>query len=173
VARTVLYVHSSAGRYGADRQLLAMAAGLDSERYRAVAVLPEGGPLADDLRTEGVEVIMRPELAVRRRSLYRPAGLARVARRWAADRSALGRLARERGAALVHANTSVCAGASAGAAGARVPLVVSIREIYADFAGGGRSTAASCCAPTRSRARQSPCARSSAGRRGRGLCTRG
>ena len=26
VARTVLYVHSSAGRYGADRQLLAVAA---------------------------------------------------------------------------------------------------------------------------------------------------
>jgi glycosyltransferase involved in cell wall biosynthesis len=71
---------------------------------------------------------------VLRRSLFRPAGLADVARRLVADRSALGRLGREHGAALVHANTSVCVGAYAAAAGARLPLVVSVREIYADFA---------------------------------------
>jgi glycosyltransferase involved in cell wall biosynthesis len=134
VARTVLYVHSSAGRYGADRQLLAVAGGLDPARYRAVAILPVDGPLADELGSVGIEVVLRPSLAVLRRSLFRPAGLAGLARRWVADRSALGDLARERGVALVHANTSVCIGAYAGAAGAHVPLVVSVREIYADFA---------------------------------------
>jgi len=41
LARTVLYVHSSAGRYGADRQLLAMASGLDPSRYRARVVLAQ------------------------------------------------------------------------------------------------------------------------------------
>jgi glycosyltransferase involved in cell wall biosynthesis len=134
LARTVLYVHSSAGRYGADRQLLAIAGGLDPARYSAVAVLPEAGPLAEDLRTAGVEVVVRPELAVLRRSLFRPAGLVSVARRRRADRSALGALARERRAALMHANTSVCVGAYAAAAGAGIPLAVSVREIYADFA---------------------------------------
>lgn len=132
--RTVLYVHSSAGRYGADRQLLAMAAGLDPARFRAVAVLPEAGPLADDLQAAGVEVIVRPRLAVLRRALFTPWGLASVAGRLARDRAGLGRLARERGAVLVHANTSVCVGAYAAAARAGVPLVVSVREIYTDFA---------------------------------------
>jgi glycosyltransferase involved in cell wall biosynthesis len=134
LTRTVLYVHSSAGRYGADRQLAAIAGGLDPDRYRAVAVLAEDGPLVEDLRAAGVETIVRTELSVLRRALFSPAGLARVGRRLAADRSALGRLARERGAALVHANTSVTVGAYAAAAGARVPLAVSVREIYVDFA---------------------------------------
>jgi glycosyltransferase involved in cell wall biosynthesis len=132
--RTVLYVHSSAGRYGADRQLLAMASGLDPARYRALAVLAEPGPLADDLRGAGVEVVVRPDLAVLRRSLFTPRGLAGVARRLRADRAQLGALARERGVDLVHANTSVTVGAYAAAAGAGVPLAVSVREIYTDFA---------------------------------------
>ena len=55
-ARRVLYLHSSAGRYGADRQLALMAAGLDRARYRPLALLPFEGPLADDLRGAGVEV---------------------------------------------------------------------------------------------------------------------
>ncbi|MCW3011766.1 MAG: glycosyltransferase family 1 protein, partial [Solirubrobacterales bacterium] len=66
--RTVLYLHSSAGRYGADRQLLAIAGGLDPARYAALVVLPEDGPLADDLRALGIEVLVRP-LAVLRRAL--------------------------------------------------------------------------------------------------------
>ena len=138
--RTVLYVHSSAGRYGADRQLLAMAGGLDPARYRPVVVLAEDGPLVGDLRqagdprTAGIEVVVRPELAVLRRSLFSPAGLGRVARRMRSDRAALGALAREHGAALVHANTSVTVGAFPAARAVGVPLVVSVREIYADFA---------------------------------------
>jgi hypothetical protein len=63
--RTVLFLHSSAGRYGADLQLLALAGGLD-DRYRAIAVLPERGELAPLLENEGVEVLVRP-LAVLRR----------------------------------------------------------------------------------------------------------
>jgi len=133
-ARTILHVHSSAGRYGADRQMLAIAGGLDPERYRAVAVLAQDGPLAGDLRAAGVETIVRPGLAVLRRSLFGPRGLLEVARRMRRDRVQLARLARERGAALVHANTSVTVGAYAAAAGAGLPLAVSVREIYADFA---------------------------------------
>jgi glycosyltransferase involved in cell wall biosynthesis len=111
-----------------------MASGLDPARYRALAVLAEPGPLADDLRAAGVEVIVRPDLAVLRRSLFTPRGLAGVARRLHADRAQLGALAREHGVDLVHANTSVTVGAYAAAAGAGVPLAVSVREIYTDFA---------------------------------------
>lgn len=130
--RTVLYLHSSSGRYGADRQLHCLATGLDPDRYRAIVVLPEDGELVDDLRAAGVEVLLRP-LAVLRRSLMSPSGISRVAAAWAADAGGLGRLARGRDVALVHSNTSVTLGGSAAARIARVPHVWHVREIYTGF----------------------------------------
>lgn len=129
---TVLYLHSSAGRYGADRQLHAIATGLDPARYAALVVLPEDGPLATDLRGAGVEVLVRP-LAVLRRALMSPRGLGQVARAFGADAGGLGRLARAREVALVHTNTSVTLGGAAAARVARVPHVWHVREIYAGF----------------------------------------
>ena len=130
--RTVLYLNSSADCYGADRQLALIATGLDPERYRALVVLPEAGPLMNDLRAAGVEVHVR-SLAVLRRSLMSPAGLGRVAASWATDAGGLGRLARSRGVALVHTNTSVTLGGAAAARLAGVPHVWHVREIYAGF----------------------------------------
>src|SRR5438552_657166 len=62
--RTVLYVHSSAGRYGADRQLALVVSHLDPDRYRALVVLPEDGPLVQELRAGGAEVHLRPGLGL-------------------------------------------------------------------------------------------------------------
>ena len=97
-------------------------------------VLPEEGELAGDLREAGVEVIVRPALAVLRRALFTPPGVVRVGARLAGDAASLGRVARRRGVALVHANTSVTIGGLGAARVARVPHVFSVREIYADFA---------------------------------------
>jgi len=132
VSRTVLYLHSSAGRYGADRQLHAIATGLDPDRWRALVVLPEEGELSEDLRDAGVEVLVRP-LAVLRRSLMSPAGVGRVAAAWAADAGGLGRLARAREVAVVHTNTSVTLGGAAAARLAGIPHVWHVREIYTGF----------------------------------------
>jgi len=95
-------------------------------------VLPEQGELADDLREDGVEVLVRP-LAVLRRSLMSPRGITRVGAAWASDAGGLGRLARSRGVALVHTNTSVTLGGAAAARVAGVPHVWHVREIYAGF----------------------------------------
>jgi glycosyltransferase involved in cell wall biosynthesis len=130
--RLVLYLHSSSGRYGADRQLHAIATGLDPERYRAAVVLPDHGDLAADLRHAGITVLVRP-LAVMRRSLMSPAGVSRVAASWAADAGGLGRLSRKHHVALVHTNTSVTLGGAAAARIAGVPHVWHVREIYAGF----------------------------------------
>jgi glycosyltransferase involved in cell wall biosynthesis len=133
----VLFLHSSAGRYGADLQLLALAGGLDRSRFSPLAALPERGELASLLEQRDVEVVVRP-LAVLRRGLVTPRGLASLAAALRRDRRELGALARERDAAIVHANTSVMlsGGAVAAAAGAR--HVVHVREIYA-AAGGSAS----------------------------------
>jgi glycosyltransferase involved in cell wall biosynthesis len=132
VPRTILYLHSSAGRYGADRQLYALATGLDRARYRPLVVLPERGELAADLDAAGVHVLIRP-LAVLRRSLMSPAGVSRVVAAWASDAGGLGRLARSRDVALVHTNTSVTLGGAAAARIAGVPHVWHVREIYTGF----------------------------------------
>lgn len=130
--RSVLYLHSSSGRYGADRQLHAIATGLDPARYQAICVLPERGELSGDLRAAGVEVLVRP-LAVLRRSLMSPAGIGRVAASWAADAGGLGRIARARGIDIVHTNTSVTLGGAAAARVAGIPHVWHVREIYTGF----------------------------------------
>jgi glycosyltransferase involved in cell wall biosynthesis len=95
-------------------------------------VLPDHGELAAVLRHAGVEVQVRP-LAVLRRSLMSPRGVSRVAASWAADAGGLGRMARTRGIALVHTNTSVTLGGAAAARIAGVPHVWHVREIYAGF----------------------------------------
>lgn len=131
--RTVLFLHSSAGRYGADRQLELLAGGLDASRYRALVVLAEDGELAVALRAQGVEVRVR-RLAVVRRALMTPGGMGTIAGAWVADAAALARLARERRVALIHSNTSVTLGGAPAAAIARVPHVWHVREIYTDHA---------------------------------------
>ena len=129
----MLYLNSSSGRYGADRQLVALATGLDPARYVPLVVLPSEGELVDDLRGAGVEVIVRP-LAVLRRALFTPGGLAGVGGRALVDAAGLGRVIRARGVSVVHSNTSVILSGAAAARAARVPHIFSVREIYADFA---------------------------------------
>ena len=128
----VLLVHSSSGRYGADRQLHLIATGLDRERYEPVVVLPSEGPLADDLRGAGVEVLVAP-LAVLRRDQASARGAAGIAVQAARDAATLARLIRRRKLVLVHSNTSVVLGGAATAAFARVPHVWHVREIYDRF----------------------------------------
>lgn len=123
--RRVLYVHSSAGRYGADRQLELICRTLDRDRWHPLALLPFEGPLARDLRGLGVHVLTGP-VGVLRREALSPAGVPRLARRLAWQRRNLERLLREHEIDVVHANTSVVLGLRAVAP----RLVVHVREIY-------------------------------------------
>lgn len=96
-------------------------------------MLPSRGELADDLEAAGVEVLMRPSLAVVRRESITPGGLARLAVASIADARWLSALARRRRIAIVHSNTSVVLGGACAAAIARIPHVWHVREIYARF----------------------------------------
>lgn len=129
---TVLYVHSSSEHYGADRQLAVIAGGLDRSRFTPLVVLPEPGPLVDDLRAAGVEVLIRP-LGVIRRGFATPVGAASIGAGVARDALALRRLIKRRDVKLVHSNTSVVLGGAAAAKAARIPHVWHVREIYAAY----------------------------------------
>jgi glycosyltransferase involved in cell wall biosynthesis len=109
-------------------QLGALAGGLRARGWDVAAVLPEAGPLGDRLRAADVEVVVRP-LAVLRRRLLSPSGVARLVLRGWRDRAALADLSR--GCSLVHSNTSVVLARVRG-----LPQVVHVREIYAGATGG-------------------------------------
>ncbi|HWF35406.1 MAG TPA: glycosyltransferase [Solirubrobacteraceae bacterium] len=106
-----------------------MAAGLDRSRFTPLVVLPDEGELAADLRAAGVEVLARP-LAVLRRGLLTPRGLAAIAAAAARDAAALRKLVRAREVALIHSNTSVILSGATAAATARLPHLWHVREIY-------------------------------------------
>jgi glycosyltransferase involved in cell wall biosynthesis len=127
--RRVLYLHSSAGRYGADRQLHLLCTTLDPERYHPLVVLPFEGPLAEDLRRDGVEVLTGP-LAVLRREHMSVLGLSRLTREIAYQRFSIERLVRAQAIDVVHANTSVILGAAKAARAVGARYVVHVREIY-------------------------------------------
>jgi glycosyltransferase involved in cell wall biosynthesis len=105
-----------------------LAGGLRARGWETVAVLPEDGPLASRLRASGVDVRVHP-LAVLRRRLLSPGGVARLGIQGVRERPELARFAR--GCALVHSNTSVVLGRVRG-----LPHVVHVREIYAGAASG-------------------------------------
>lgn len=132
--RTALLLHSSAGLYGADVQLLAIVRRLDPSAWRAVCVLPEHGRLASPLEQAGAEVVVHP-LAVLRRSLATPAGAVALARALGRDACRLGSLARARRASVVHDNTSVVLCGGAVARRAKAAHTVHVREIYASAGG--------------------------------------
>ena len=132
---TVLFLHPSVSGYGADLQLYALASGLDPPRYRPLVVLPEkSGELATRLEDAGIETYYAP-LPVLRRGLLTGHGLTANVAHLARARRELGRLARDRTAAIVHTNTSIVLGGQQIAAAARAAHVTHVREIY-DGAGG-------------------------------------
>ncbi len=90
-----------------------------------LVLLPFEGPLADDLRGHGVEVLTSP-LAVLRREYITPSGIARLAGEVRRSRDGLRKLIAAQRIDIVHANTSVILGL-----GAVAPkLVTHVREIY-------------------------------------------
>ena len=122
----VLLLHSSAGRYGADRQLLALASGLDRSRFTPVAALPERGELAGPLEAAGIETVVA-SLTILRRAELGPLAT------WSLLRprvNELESLARERAVALVHSNTSVIVSGRRLARRLGVPHVQHVRELY-------------------------------------------
>jgi glycosyltransferase involved in cell wall biosynthesis len=129
MARTVMLLHGSAAGYGADRQLLAIATGLDGDRYRPIVVLPEPGRLGRPLEEAGVETHY-VELATLRRSLMTGRGAAIAAARLARNRVRLARLAKSRGVAVVHSNTGIVLGGQGVASAAGAAHLLHIREIF-------------------------------------------
>lgn len=71
---TILFVHQGAELYGSDKVLLNIVKGLDRKRFKPIVVLPEDGPLAEELKKAGIEIHFAPVVKVSRK-IYGPVGL--------------------------------------------------------------------------------------------------
>lgn len=78
-ARTVLVVHPGAELFGSDRMLLESVIGLREAGCRVVAALPADGPLIEEVRRTGAEVVI-VSMLVLRKALLRPRGWLRLLR---------------------------------------------------------------------------------------------
>lgn len=134
MASPVLFIHGSAGGYGADRQLRVLAEGLDRERFDPLVVLPEEGELAAPLRGAGIPVHVEP-LAVLRRDHLRGRRFVDTIAAYRRNVGVLEEVARAHRARIVHTNTSLvlCGQAVADRAGAA--HVISVREIFESTGG--------------------------------------
>ena len=126
---TILYVSATGLVGGAERSLIELVRALDRERFRPCAALPGPGPLSDELREAGAEVVHVPEVRIRR--TRNPLRLARMGIGWLRAVRGVARAARRTDADLIHSNNTVAhlIGAPAGGL-TRLPVVWHVRDLH-------------------------------------------
>lgn len=65
--KNILYIHQSAELYGSDKTLLYLVAGIKQKGFNPIVVLPFKGPLTDELKRNGIEIIEAPVLKISRK----------------------------------------------------------------------------------------------------------
>jgi glycosyltransferase involved in cell wall biosynthesis len=132
--RKVLYLDHTAKIGGGEVALLGLIAALDRSRYTPIVALASDGPLADRLRSAGVETHVLPlaaSVVETRKEATGLRALLRGGQAWHVARYAarVARLARTLGADLIHTN-SLKADLYGGLAGrlARIPTLWHVRD---------------------------------------------
>ena len=131
----ILLVNNSADVYGASRCLLRLAKLLDRTKFEPVVLMPEHGPLENELRAAQIQTIIFPELSVIDRSVLRPWPLVRFALNLPRSVFALRRIITGQRIGLVHTNTGVMLAPGFAARLAGVPHVWHIRDWFQEFRG--------------------------------------
>lgn len=124
----VLFAHSSAELYGADRILLELTGGLRELGHGVEVVLPAPGPLHEELNRIGIQPHRR-NLGVLRRRYFSLGGLANRACRLAGAFRFLCTLARRRQIGVVHSNTTAVLAGAMAARWLKLPHVWHVHEI--------------------------------------------
>jgi len=124
----VLYVNSSARLYGADKSLLELISLLDRKRFIPIVLLPEKGPLLDELSKLDVKTIVENFVHVERRYL-RPLGVLRFLMRLILSVIRIMFIIKRERAHVVHSNSSACIASAVAATLTRTPHIWHIREL--------------------------------------------
>jgi glycosyltransferase involved in cell wall biosynthesis len=130
----ILLVHSGADLYGASRSFLRLSCRLARDGHQLLTVLPYDGPLVNELRGAGIEVVIEPRLTILTRErfglkissiellLTLPYSVLRLCS-----------IIREFRPELVHTNTAVAISPAIAARCTGTPHIWHIREFFGDF----------------------------------------
>jgi glycosyltransferase involved in cell wall biosynthesis len=127
VGSTVVLVHPFPDLYGSDRMLIQSIRGFRKAGLEVVVVIPEPGPLLDELRAEHVTVEMS-RFPVLRKALLNPRGLSSLAARLPFDTYRIIRLLRRLQPRLVYVNTATMPHWLLAAWLSRVPSICHVHE---------------------------------------------
>lgn len=128
--RRIVFVNASGHFAGAEAMLVDLVIRLDPLRWQPLVVIPSAGPLAEELRTAGIETRVHPLATLGSRVELRSIrALLRRAASLPPSVAALARLARAERAALIHSNSSVVLDGALAAAAAGIPHVWHVREV--------------------------------------------
>lgn len=128
----VLFIHPNADLYGASRSLLRLVTTFDHNTFEPLVILPQNGPLRDELERNGVTVIVIPYLSIIRRRILRSWRLIIFATSLLPSIFRLWSIIRHQGIDVVHTNTATTPTPGISARFAGVPHIWHLREMFED-----------------------------------------
>lgn len=100
----ILFLHAGAELYGADVILLEILKGLDKSKYTPYVILPNQGPLVDEILKLGIEVKIY-DYPILRRQFFTPKGILQYGIGMIRSIVYLRRFIRENSIEIIHSNT--------------------------------------------------------------------
>jgi glycosyltransferase involved in cell wall biosynthesis len=126
--KLIAFFHQSSDMYGSDKILLYLAEGVNKLGGQAVVMLPDTGPLTQELEQRGIEFHALPMLKVTR-ARFSFKGVLELAREMRVALPAYDRVLRGRKVDLVHSNTIAVLGGALWASRRRIPHLWHVHEI--------------------------------------------
>ncbi|PFN80593.1 glycosyl transferase family 1 [Bacillus sp. AFS076308] len=124
----ILYLHSSAEMYGADKVLLELLKGLDKTKFNPIVILPCDGILVDTLKRENIETEIIP-YPILRRQYFNPKGILQYGRDYFKYSKQILNFVKDKNIKLLHINTTAVLEGIYLKKKLNVPLIWHVHEI--------------------------------------------
>lgn len=126
--KRILYLHAGAEMYGADKVLLELIKGLNSQEFEAHVILPNDGVLVEALRKFGAQVSVL-DYPILRRKYFNPKGILEYLKSYRRYSQKIAQYVRENGIDLVHNNTTAVLEGIYLKRKVKLPLIWHVHEI--------------------------------------------
>lgn len=102
--KKILFLHSGAELYGADQILLTIASNLDKRKYEPIVILPNDGPLVEELSKKNVRVNIISYPIIRRK-YFNTLGIIRLSKEYFFSCRELKKFVEKEKIDIIHSNT--------------------------------------------------------------------
>ena len=102
--KNILFIHQSAELYGSDKTLLYLVVNLDKNKFFPIVILPNEGPLKNELEKENIKVIIAPVLKLYRK-MFTPSNLLKFIRDYFKGIKTIKAIKKEHNIDFIYSNT--------------------------------------------------------------------